>query len=145
VIDRLVIFGGTGDLTGRYLFPALAALRTRGHLSERFELVGASREDWEDEQFRSWAAGWLEREAPDVDAEVTATLLGSSRYRRIDLADPASVKACLAGEGPVAVYLALPRLSSRSPSRRSSGPGFLPTARSFSRNRLERTSTAPAR
>ena len=108
MIDRLVIFGGTGDLTGRYLFPALAALRTRGHLSERFELVGASREDWEDEQFRSWAAGWLEREAPDVDAEVTATLLGSSRYRRIDLADPASVKACLAGEGPVAVYLALP-------------------------------------
>ena len=108
MIDRLVIFGGTGDLTGRYLFPALAALRTRGHLSERFELVGASREDWEDEQFRSWAADWLEREAPDVDAEVTATLLGSSRYRRIDLADPASVKACLAGEGPVAVYLALP-------------------------------------
>jgi glucose-6-phosphate 1-dehydrogenase len=34
VIDRLVIFGGTGDLTGRYLFPALAALMTRGHLSE---------------------------------------------------------------------------------------------------------------
>jgi glucose-6-phosphate 1-dehydrogenase len=108
VIDRLVIFGGTGDLTGRYLFPALAALKTRGHLSERFELVGASREDWDDEQFRSWAAGWLEREAPDVEADLTTALLGSSRYRRLDLADPASVTACLAGEGPVAVYLALP-------------------------------------
>ena len=38
VIDRLVIFGGTGDLTARYLLPALAALWARGHLSERFEL-----------------------------------------------------------------------------------------------------------
>jgi glucose-6-phosphate 1-dehydrogenase len=108
VIDRLVIFGGTGDLTGRYLLPGLAALLAGGHLSERFELVGASREDWDDEQFRSWAAGWLEREAGDADEGATTTLLGSLRYRRIDLADPASVAACLAGEGPVAVYLALP-------------------------------------
>src|SRR5581483_4956241 len=32
----------------------------------------------------------------------------SSRYERLDLSDPASVAACIAGEGPVAVYLALP-------------------------------------
>jgi glucose-6-phosphate 1-dehydrogenase len=70
--------------------------------------VGASREDWDDEQLRSWAGGWLEREAPDVQADVTKALLGSSRYQRLDLADPASVTACLAGEGPVAVYFALP-------------------------------------
>jgi glucose-6-phosphate 1-dehydrogenase len=99
VIDRLVIFGGTGDLTGRYLLPALAALRAGGHLSERFELVCASREDWDDERLRSWAAGWLEPEA---------ALLEKLRYRRLDLADRASVAACLAGDGPVAVYLALP-------------------------------------
>jgi glucose-6-phosphate 1-dehydrogenase len=108
VIDRLAIFGGTGDLTGRYLLPALAALRTRGHLSERFELVGASREDWDDERFRSWAADWLEREAASVDADAATGLVRSSRYQRLDLGDPASVSACLAGEGSVAVYLALP-------------------------------------
>jgi glucose-6-phosphate 1-dehydrogenase len=108
VIDRLVIFGGTGDLTGRYLFPGLAALRAGGHLSERFELVGASREDWNGEQYRDWAAGWLERQGAGVDASVTAALLHASRFRRLDLADPANVAACLAGEGPVAVYLALP-------------------------------------
>jgi glucose-6-phosphate 1-dehydrogenase len=108
VIDRLVIFGGTGDLTGRYLLPGLAALRARGHVSERFELVGASREDWDDEQFRGWAAGWLERQVTGVDAGASATVVRSLRYRRLDLADPASVAACLAGEGPVAVYLALP-------------------------------------
>jgi glucose-6-phosphate 1-dehydrogenase len=108
VIDRLVIFGASGDLTGRYLLPALAALAAGGHLSERFELVGASRDDWGDEEFRSWAAEWLLREAGSTDAGAVATLLRSSRYQRLDLTDPASVAACLAGEGPVAVYLALP-------------------------------------
>ena len=102
MIDRLVIFGGTGDLAGRFLFPALAALLARGDLSDRFELVGASRQDWDDEQYRSWAADWLER------AGAGTALLGSTRYRQLDLADPASVEACLSGEGPVAVYLALP-------------------------------------
>ena len=102
MIDRLVIFGGTGDLAGRFLFPALAALLARGDLSDRFELVGASRQDWDDEQYRSWAADWLER------AGAGTALLGSTRYQQLALADPASVEACLSGEGPVAVYLALP-------------------------------------
>jgi glucose-6-phosphate 1-dehydrogenase len=108
VIDRLVIFGGTGDLSGRYLLPGLAALLAGGHLSEDFELVGASREDYTDEQFRNWAGDWLRREATDVDPGVAAALLRSSRYRMLDLGDPDSVARCIAGEGPVAVYLALP-------------------------------------
>ncbi|HKN93085.1 MAG TPA: glucose-6-phosphate dehydrogenase [Thermoleophilaceae bacterium] len=108
MIERLVIFGGSGDLTGRFLFPALAALRARGHLPERFEVVGASRQDMDDEQYRNWAAGWLEREAAGVDSGATTALVSSSRHARLDLSDPASVAACIAGEGPVAVYLALP-------------------------------------
>jgi glucose-6-phosphate 1-dehydrogenase len=108
VIDRLVILGGTGDLTGRYLLPGLAALQARGQLAEGFELVGASREDWDDEQFRNWAAGWLQREVTGVEAGATTALLRSSRYQRLDLADQASVEASIAGEAPVAVYLALP-------------------------------------
>src|SRR5262245_65017032 len=93
---------------GRYLLPGLAALHTRGHLPAGFELVGAARDDWDDQRFRSWAAGWLEREAAGIDPAAGAALVSASRYRRIDLGDPASVTACLAGEGPVAVYLALP-------------------------------------
>ena len=108
MIDRLAIFGGTGDLTGRYLLPGLAALLAGGHLSESFELVGASREDWDDEQYREWAAGWLEREATDAAPGVIDVLLRSLRYRRLDLSDPDNVAQCIAGDGPVAVYLALP-------------------------------------
>jgi glucose-6-phosphate 1-dehydrogenase len=108
VIERLVVFGGTGDLMGRYLLPGLAALRARGHLPERFEVVGAGREDWDDEHLRNWAADWLQREAVGVDAAATVALVRATRYERLDLADPASATACIAGEGPVAVYLALP-------------------------------------
>ena len=108
MIDRLVVFGGTGDLMGRYLLPGLAALQTRGHLPAGFEFVGAARDDWSDDEYRNWAARWLEREAAEVDSAARAALVSASHYRRIDLADPASVTACLAGEGPVAVYLALP-------------------------------------
>ena len=106
MIERLVVFGGTGDLMGRYLLPGLAALQTRGHLPAGFELVGAARDDWDDERFQSWASAWLER--GDVDAAAATVLVSASSYRRIDLGDPGSVTACLAGEGPVAVYLALP-------------------------------------
>jgi len=108
VIQRLVVFGGTGDLMGRYLLPGLAALQSRGHLPAGFEVVGAARDDWDDDRFRSWAARWLERDAAGVDPAAAAALVRASRYRRIDLGDPASVTACLAGEGPVAAYLALP-------------------------------------
>jgi glucose-6-phosphate 1-dehydrogenase len=99
VIERLVVFGGTGDLMGRYLLPGLAALRARGQLPERFEVVGAAREDWDDEHLRNWAADWLRREAGGVDAAATAALVRATRYERLDLADPASVAACIAGEG----------------------------------------------
>jgi glucose-6-phosphate 1-dehydrogenase len=108
VIARLVVLGGTGDLMGRYLLPGLAALLAGGHLRDGFELVGAARDGWDDEQFRAWAADWLQGEAAEIDPAATATLLRAAHYRQIDLGDQASVAACLAGEGPVAVYLALP-------------------------------------
>jgi glucose-6-phosphate 1-dehydrogenase len=108
MIDRLVIFGGTGDVTGRYLFPGLAALAAGGHLLPGFEVVGASRDDWDDERYREWASDWLTRQAPGVNVSAATAVVRAARYRRLDLGDPAAVAECLAGEGPVAVYLALP-------------------------------------
>jgi glucose-6-phosphate 1-dehydrogenase len=108
MIERLVIFGGTGDLAGRYLLPGLAALQERGHLPAGFEVVGASREDWDDERYREWAAGWLARQAPGIGVSAATTVVRATRYRRLDLADPAGLATWLAGDGPVAVYLALP-------------------------------------
>jgi glucose-6-phosphate 1-dehydrogenase len=108
MIDRLVIFGATGDLTARYLLPGLGALRAAGLLSERFQVTGSGREDWDDEQFRSWAAAQLERHAPHLPTAVRDEVVSASAYRQADVRDPVSVAAAVAGDGAVAAYLALP-------------------------------------
>jgi glucose-6-phosphate 1-dehydrogenase len=108
MIGRLVVFGATGDLTARYLLPGLAALRAAGYLDDRFQLLGAGRQDWDSQTFRRWAAERLDRHAGKAPPAARQALLAAARYRRVDLADPASVAAAIAGEGPLAAYLALP-------------------------------------
>ena len=56
MIERLALFGATGDLTARYLLPGLAALQAAGQLGGRFQLASAGREEWDTEDFRQWAA-----------------------------------------------------------------------------------------
>ena len=48
----LVIFGASGDLTRRKIFPALYALALRKLLPEKFAIVGAARSEWTDDEFR---------------------------------------------------------------------------------------------
>ena len=47
----IAIFGASGDLTRRKLFPALYALYTDGLLPERLAIVGIARSDWTSERF----------------------------------------------------------------------------------------------
>ncbi|MFI2283603.1 glucose-6-phosphate dehydrogenase [Nocardia beijingensis] len=108
MIRRLVIFGGTGDLAGRYLLPGLAALHEGDRLGAGFEVVCADRKGRDDEHFRAWAATQLEQHAPDISDDTRQAILAAARYRQADIGDPAQVAETIAGEGPVAVYLALP-------------------------------------
>lgn len=108
MIHRLVIFGATGDLTARYLLPGLAALKAAGDLGDDFHLVGAGREDWTTAEFQEWAAAGLERHAGNVPAAARQAVVAASDYCRADVTDPAAVAAVVAGDGPVAAYLALP-------------------------------------
>ncbi|MEU1283517.1 glucose-6-phosphate dehydrogenase [Kitasatospora sp. NPDC005856] len=108
MIDRLAILGATGDLSARFLLPALAALRAAGHVGDALRVTGASREDWDTERYRSWVAARLEQHGGDLPAEAREAVAAAVRYRRADVTDPADVAAVVAGEGPVAVYLALP-------------------------------------
>jgi glucose-6-phosphate 1-dehydrogenase len=108
MIDRLVIFGATGDLMARYLLPGLGALRAAGLLGERFRVTGSGREDWDDDQFRSWAAAQLDRHGSHLPASAREAVLSATAYRQADVRDAESVSAAIAGEGPVAAYLALP-------------------------------------
>jgi glucose-6-phosphate 1-dehydrogenase len=48
----MVIFGASGDLTKRKLFPALYSLALRHLLPEHFGIVGVSRTEESDDEFR---------------------------------------------------------------------------------------------
>jgi glucose-6-phosphate 1-dehydrogenase len=77
----LTIFGATGDLARRKLLPALYNLAHEGALPERFNLVGVSRRDQSDDDFRTFARDAItsfSRREPD--ATVLEGLLGRMQY-----------------------------------------------------------------
>src|SRR5918912_2374417 len=103
----------------RFLLPALTELYDEDRLPGGFRLVGAAREDWDDETFRHHAARQLDQHAAaDVSAASREVLVRSLRYRKIDFDDEGSVAEAVAaasGESragapaePIAAYLALP-------------------------------------
>jgi glucose-6-phosphate 1-dehydrogenase len=107
VINRLAIFGATGDLTARYLLPAIAALHATGEAGDAFQLIAAGRDDWSGSQFRDWAAAQLARHAENLLATIRAGVASAATYQQADVTEPAEVASVIAGE-PVACYLALP-------------------------------------
>lgn len=106
MIERLVLLGATGDLAGRLIFPALAALRANGEIDE-LRVVGAAPEDLDDDSFRQCIEQQLERHASDIDRAARGELLRSLTYVRIDLDERAGLGRAI-DEDPTCVYLALP-------------------------------------
>ena len=77
----LVIFGGTGDLAQRKLLPAIYNLAHEGALPEGFNLIGVSRSEMSDDEYRAVAGESIKthsRRAPDE--EVLEKLLERVRY-----------------------------------------------------------------
>ncbi|HEX8206886.1 MAG TPA: glucose-6-phosphate dehydrogenase [Solirubrobacteraceae bacterium] len=86
----LVIFGATGDLARRKLLPAIYNLAHEGALPERFQLVGASRGQQADEEYRQTAVESIRRfsrRPPDDD--VLDRLVAGIRYVCVPFDDPA--------------------------------------------------------
>src|ERR687887_629979 len=84
----LTIFGATGDLARRKLLPALYNLAHEGALPERFNLIGVSRRDQSDDEFRQLAResiAQFSRRAPDD--QVLDGLLGRMSYLGIPFDD----------------------------------------------------------
>jgi glucose-6-phosphate 1-dehydrogenase len=78
---NLAIFGATGDLSNRKLLPALYNLAHDGALPERFNLVGISRTEMTDEEFRDLAiraVRQFSRRPPDDS--VLTRLFENARY-----------------------------------------------------------------
>jgi len=63
--DALVLFGATGDLARKKLFPALYGLAKRRRLG--IPVVGVARSDWDDERLRAYARESVTSQIHDVD------------------------------------------------------------------------------
>jgi glucose-6-phosphate 1-dehydrogenase len=144
MIERLAIFGATGDLTARYLLPGLAALHAVGQLGDRFQLAGAGRQEWDTEYFRQWAAAQLDRHGGQFPASARQAVVSASSYHQADVADVPSVANVIAGDGPVAAYLALPPVVFPIAVSTLHDAGLPPAAGSSWRSPSARTWTAPS-
>ena len=77
----LVIFGATGDLAQRKLLPAIYNLAHEGALPEGFNLIGVSRSEMSDDEYRSEAREAIEQHSRrQPDPQVLEKLLERVRY-----------------------------------------------------------------
>jgi glucose-6-phosphate 1-dehydrogenase len=84
----LVIFGASGDLTRRKIFPALYALAYRRLLPERFAVVGTARSEWSDHEFRDRMEHAVrEFGRDDFKQEVWDWLADATQYLPMDFSD----------------------------------------------------------
>jgi glucose-6-phosphate 1-dehydrogenase len=107
LIDRVVIFGGAGDLASRHLLPALAHLISDGSLPSSLRVVGVGREPLTSATYRDLASRWLTEHAPRIDVADRGTLVERLDYLHADLLQRPDLRSTLTA-GPVVAYLALP-------------------------------------
>jgi glucose-6-phosphate 1-dehydrogenase len=89
----LVIFGASGDLTQRKLFPALYSLAFRRLLPEEFAVVGVARTEETDDEFRERMKEAVQQHARDeFREEVWEPLAEGLRYVSTDFADEAGAE-----------------------------------------------------
>lgn len=106
--DALVVFGVTGDLAYKQIFPALQAMIRRGRLD--VPIVGVARSTWDVERLRARAHDSLV-EHGGVDDAAFAKLAAQLRYVGGDYNDPETYKRlreALDGAVRPLFYLAIP-------------------------------------
>jgi glucose-6-phosphate 1-dehydrogenase len=107
--DALVLFGATGDLAHKKIYPALQAMIRRGALT--VPVVGVARSDFNLAKFEALIRDSLEHSHDGLDADAFAKLRGLLRYVDGDYRDPATFAELRAKLGDAAHplhYLALP-------------------------------------
>lgn len=86
----LVIFGASGDLTGRKPVPALFHLACSGCLAEDFQILGVARDPWDSAVFRDRmrAAVSASAEIHQFDAAHWSMFVSRLDYLQAEFSDP---------------------------------------------------------
>ncbi len=106
--DALVVFGASGDLASKKIFPALQALARHGRLD--MPVIGVARSGWTDEQLRAHARESVEKHG-GIDGEAFAKLASHLISVNGDYGDPAtfvSLRKALGDAAHPLHYLAIP-------------------------------------
>ena len=107
--DALVLFGITGDLAYKKIFPALQAMARRGTLT--FPVVGVARSGWVRDQLVERAKASVTEHGGGLDPSAFAILESQLRYVEGDYNDPETfsrIKAELQHAQRPTFYLAIP-------------------------------------
>lgn len=109
MIERIVLFGASGDLTGRLLMPAIAQLVEADLLPSTLEIAGSSNVEWSTEDFRGHIQTELEQHAPGVAPIARDAVVSMLSYQTADVTAPGDVRSVIGDDREdTLVYLALP-------------------------------------
>ncbi len=107
--DALVVFGATGDLARKKIFPALYAMFRHGTL--QVPVIGVASSEWDVEQLRARARESIEQDGGEIDPSALDRFLSALHYVSGDYRDTATFAAlqqALHGTQRPAFYLAIP-------------------------------------
>lgn len=107
--DALVLFGVTGDLAHKMIFPALYAMAKRGDL--KVPVIGVALSNWSIERLRKRVTDSIERSGRIDNRRALNHLLSLLKYVSGDYEDQdtfSSIKKALDGARRPAYYLAIP-------------------------------------
>ena len=108
MIERMVLFGASGDLTSRLLLPAVAQLAEAELLPPTLTMVGSDITDWSTGDFREHIAEKLHEHA-DVPPATRDRVVGMLSFESADVTQAEDVSQVIGDRHPdTLLYLALP-------------------------------------
>ncbi|MCW5978120.1 MAG: glucose-6-phosphate dehydrogenase [Bryobacteraceae bacterium] len=127
--ERMFIFGATGDLTARYLLPAIGALLEGKLLPDSFPITGIAHQEIDTASFREQIESALQQKAPEMASGLRRRVASLLEYRIADVRDPVEVRSAIGETNvPAVLYLALPPRFF-APTIRGFENGVLPAGR----------------
>lgn len=111
-----VLFGATGDLAKRKLFPGLYRLAAAGRMPDDYAIIGSGRHSpGSDDEFREHIGDSLRDTVDDLDADVLSELLRRLGFQTSSADDGADLATAvgrarkdLGGDARVLIYLSVP-------------------------------------
>ncbi|GJL58291.1 MAG: glucose-6-phosphate 1-dehydrogenase [Nitrospirales bacterium] len=108
--EHLVIFGATGDVSKRYIFPALAQVFANRGLPAEYRITGVGRRNWNTPQLQEYVSEILGTHHTPPLPRSREGFLESLEYARVeDLSDTRQIQAIFHNQaGSTLLYLGLP-------------------------------------